>query len=350
MSENVFVLGAGASRHAGAPLMKDFLDVAEDIKKREVEKEASNDFDLVFKGLAALKQAHANAKIDTENVESVFAAFEIAKLLGHLGDLSGEEINRLPAAMRRLIQTTLEQSIKFLREEQAVLPPLPYRDFVSLLRDMGFQKVSVITFNYDLCLDYALHFDGVPVNYCLQDEKKSIALKLLKLHGSLNWARCSVCSEVISWHLSDYFKKFDWSLWRTQAKEFRLKVGSRIGQLTHCSTSPEGSMIVPPTWNKAQYHDQLECVWRAAANELIDAENILISGYSLPPTDHFFRYLYALGTMGKARLKRFWVFDPDKGVKERFMDLLGPLASSRFYFDYATFDQAIGMIRTKLNL
>lgn len=34
MAENVFILGAGASRKAGAPLMKGFLDSAEDLLKK----------------------------------------------------------------------------------------------------------------------------------------------------------------------------------------------------------------------------------------------------------------------------------------------------------------------------
>ena len=34
MSKTVFILGAGASREAGAPLMFDFLDTAENIMKR----------------------------------------------------------------------------------------------------------------------------------------------------------------------------------------------------------------------------------------------------------------------------------------------------------------------------
>jgi hypothetical protein len=34
MSEIMFVLGAGASKEAGAPLMGEFLDAADDIRKR----------------------------------------------------------------------------------------------------------------------------------------------------------------------------------------------------------------------------------------------------------------------------------------------------------------------------
>jgi hypothetical protein len=100
MSEIVFILGAGASREAGAPLMNDFLDVAYDIKKRLPDHaDTLKDFNLVFKGIAALEASVAKANVDLQNVESVFAAFEMAKLLGRLGSLSNEEINSLPTAM-----------------------------------------------------------------------------------------------------------------------------------------------------------------------------------------------------------------------------------------------------------
>jgi hypothetical protein len=34
-------------------------------------------------------------------------------------------------------------------------------------------------------------------------------------------------------------------------------------------------------------------------------------GYSLPPTDRFFRDLLSLGLQGGTPVERFWVFDPD---------------------------------------
>src|SRR5204863_6727828 len=114
MSEVVFVLGAGASKDAGAPLMAEFLDVADDLRKHsKIGEAATSDFALVFKALGSLQQAHSKAYLDLNNIESVFAAFEMAKLLGTLGALSQEELNQLPGAMRTLIVTTLEQSIEF---------------------------------------------------------------------------------------------------------------------------------------------------------------------------------------------------------------------------------------------
>jgi uncharacterized protein with NRDE domain len=89
MSKTVFILGAGASREAGGPLMADFLDIAEDmfeIMSQSQERHPYYDsFALVFKGVHKLQEAYARSTLDLNNIESVFAAFEMATLLGKLG-------------------------------------------------------------------------------------------------------------------------------------------------------------------------------------------------------------------------------------------------------------------------
>jgi hypothetical protein len=346
MSEIVFVLGAGASKMAGAPLMANFLDVADDLRKQNLAKEVLEDFDLVFKARAELQKAHSKAQLDIMNLESVFAAFEMAKLLERLGPLTPEEISRLSKAMRTLIVTTLELSINLPVRDRRVRPPSPYESFSGLIRVLvkARRTVSVITLNYDLCLDYALSSLGLPVSYCLGGEGDERGTKFLKLHGSMNFAQCSSCNKVVAWKLPDYFRQVGRHPWGDETS-VRLKVASNMKHFMHCGgSSVEGAFIVPPTWNKAQHHEQLGVVWRAAANELKDAKDVYIIGFSLPPTDFFFRQFYALASIGPTLLRRFWVFDPDESVESRFRDLLGPQAMSRFEFFPKRFDEAIDPI------
>jgi hypothetical protein len=101
---------------------------------------------------------------------------------------------------------------------------------------------------------------------------------------------------------------------------------------------PKSAYVVPPTWNESQYHAELESVWAAAARELSSAANIVVCGYSLPQSDHFFRQLYALGTISDQRLRNFLVFDPDEDVKKRFISLLGQAAIERFDYRPYSFD------------
>lgn len=50
MSRTVFILGAGASQLAGAPLMHDFLDVADDLRHGKKSGDLTNGFGLFVAG------------------------------------------------------------------------------------------------------------------------------------------------------------------------------------------------------------------------------------------------------------------------------------------------------------
>ena len=69
-------------------------------------------------------------------------------------------------------------------------------------------------------------------------------------------------------------------------------------------------------------------------------------------TNQFFRYLYALGTIGSAQLRRFWIFNPDKDgeVEKRIKKIIGLGMGNKFKFHKNTFAQAIQIIRTEFNI
>src|SRR5437773_7286949 len=86
---SVFILGAGASAHAGVPLMNEFFQVAEDLLwTRAIE--AADDqvaFELVLRARAQLQPVLSKARFNVRNLEAVFTAFEMAQLFGELGSL-----------------------------------------------------------------------------------------------------------------------------------------------------------------------------------------------------------------------------------------------------------------------
>lgn len=353
----MFILGAGASREAGGPLMSDFLDIAEGLIKSNETGGAADAFELVFRAKSALQIVHSKSTLDLDNIESLFAAFEMANLfMRPLGPLKIEEVEGLPTAMRHLIVQTLQRRILFQSNGEQVLPPTPYPGFVNFI-DQLLQRhdneVSVITFNYDLALDYAFHFFPMAIDYCLGVGLRAGALHFMKLHGSLNWTRCSKseCNAILAWYLDEYFSHHPWG--RVKKGVVRFDLADRIqSSLIHCNKprSPD-PVIVPPTWNKTQYHKEIENVWRRAAQHLSEAENIFVIGYSLPETDQFFRYLFALGTMSDRFVKNFWVFDPHtEPLKARFSQLLGPMTKRRFQCIEATFANAVGYIQRNAQL
>jgi hypothetical protein len=215
--------------------------------------------------------------------------------------------------------------------------------------------VSFIAMNYDLALDYMFQRRNTPVDYCFGESPQARAMPLMKLHGSVNWGRCTGCGEISPCSLPVFFQNRSWenALWSDRTITVALDVGAAIGQYQHCTGKPcePDPVIVPPTWNKAEYQ-QVANVWKHAARHLSEAENIIVIGYSLPESDQFFRYLFALGTIGDARPQRFWVVDPDpRGhVKERFKRLLGPSFESRFRVFPMSFSDAIPQVEAALQI
>ena len=355
MSEIVFILGAGASRDAGAPLIADFLDRADLLRRSGKVNEVKPHFDRVFDAISQLQAIQAKAHLDLYNIESVFAAFEMGKLIGKLPGIKSEEIESLLESMRWLILKTLQETVKYTKRGGHIDPDDSYRRFVKLLAEFNStprqDRCSVITFNYDVALDYALRHQKQEIDYCF-GRKMPSQISLMKLHGSVNWARCLRCG-VIPRDILTFVAENDFTGIRDLTR-VTLPLVSRLWTAKDkcgCGGDIEPvPVIVPPTWNKTQAQQELSAVWARAGAELSDAENIFVSGYSLTETDLFFRYLYAIGAVGKSMIKRFWVFDPDESgvVQERFRKLVGQATLSKFRCEKLTFIQAIDFVEKEL--
>jgi hypothetical protein len=348
--------------------MNTFINVALDIQRgigldKDLYPKEQGYFDLVFKARTALTQTHSKSVLNINNIESLFGAFDMAALLGRLGTLPDEEVQRLPTAVRYLIAKTIESRLTYVVNAGGLtLPPVPYGGFADLLRDLNKREhgsVSVITFNYDIGLDYAFHLSSMPFEYrCgvpngLDPGKKQSpgAIDLLKLHGSLNWGHCEKCPRVVPFELKDYFAEYHWEAGVATPHSRTIGIAKHLVQRSCpvCGTQlAENPVIVPPTWNKGNVHTGLSSVWRAAASHLAKAENVFIIGYSLPITDEFFRYFYSLSTVGDAVFSRFSVVDLNKQVFDRFNSILGQTAQDCFFPIQDTFEHAIPQIRQLL--
>lgn len=310
MSEIVFILGAGASKHCGAPLMGEFLDRADNLRREgggHIDHEA---FNRVFNAVSELQKVHSKATLDLDNLESVFGAFEMAQVIGLFPGLSGDAIPQLNRSFRKVIAQTLEETVGFVFAKGQINPPTDYHNFADLISDLGSGRrrrtCSIITFNYDVALDYALHFNSVPFSYGL--EQGDTQLPYLKLHGSLNWVQTTETPpRVVAWPVKE------WSAVQTLHLDEKDLVRYRVSrQLEHQNPAlgqfgyDFNPVIIPPTWNKTAYQANLANVWQRAARELADAQQIFVSGYSLIATDAYFRYLFALGAVAHPVLRDSW--------------------------------------------
>jgi hypothetical protein len=193
MARIVFVLGAGASRHTGAPLMTDFLRAIIDIQGGGALNDEARDFDLVVRANSQLDNLYAKLHMGYhENIENLLATFEMASILKILSDLEDADLSRLPSAMKRVIASTIERRVLFKYVKgRGFLPHHGYLEFADCIKRIfpsSPPDVAILTFNYDYALEYAFYATATEFSYGLPNAP-SIGIPILKLHGSLNWAQ-----------------------------------------------------------------------------------------------------------------------------------------------------------------
>jgi hypothetical protein len=344
--------------------MYDFIERAHRISGRGDGGWAEESFDAVLQARRRLQVAYAKSNIDLDNIENLFTTFEMAHLVGKLGNLPEDVVEELPSHLRFVIMRTLEQSVLYSidSDDALIRPPWPYEHFSELLIELGQSKgvapIAIISFNYDLCLEYALSVCGVDIDYGLPaaPKPKRDSIRLYKVHGSLNWRLEPNSHDVTAVPVSPLPTRHYWDRFGLDSPAERaidtmelLEGPGAWGGRIHPTP-----VIVPPTWNKGVYQEMLKTVWREASAAFASAENIFVIGYSLPVSDQFFRSFYALSTISDSIVERFWLFDPAPGqeICDRFGSLLGPaiLGRSRFMHHRVRFAKAIGVLADAFNV
>lgn len=350
--KNVFIFGAGASADAGAPLMGNFFDKAKNIYRLrnndDIIKKSSIDFERVFDALSDLQGIYAKSFLDLDNIETLFGAFEMGKIIGRLSKYNVDEIDELRKSIITVIVKTIEFSITYEVINNIARSPLPYDSFFSLIKkylndDYNKQHFdfSFITFNYDLALDVGLSSNDIKFNYFLEDDSND-CFPLLKLHGSINWAKERNSNKITFWDV----REVDYRSW-AKPKSVHYNIGSLIS--ANQNKYDGLPLIVPPTWNKTEYQQNLRRVWQKAAEELSLAENLFIIGYSLPETDMFFRYLYSLGSLSATQINKIVIINPDKKIEDRFRNMIAlNITNRRFTYIDRTFTESMNYIEQEL--
>jgi hypothetical protein len=347
MARNVFILGAGASRDAGVPLMRDFVPTILQLHDKQNYGPYKDEFDLVIEAFRILESAHAKANMEYRgNLEELFSSFEMAKVINRLGELPIDSIHRLPDAMRRVIVETIERQMLFSKATQGSLgfqPHPEYSKFAKVLQDANKESpgaVSVMTFNNK--------FD-----YCLDGQPREGVIPILKLHGSINWAICSnsECSKIVPYTIEDFRKEYGFRIaGGGHPPKLPYQISKRTIEIEHCGQKVlPVPFIVPPTWNKTQYHEQISNVWSNAARELVNAWTIFIIGYSMPKSDEFFRHLFPLSLIGNYHIANIYVISPTETSTKQLKSWAGPDIINVVHHEPIPFKKAAVFIRDKLS-
>jgi NAD-dependent SIR2 family protein deacetylase len=307
----VFVLGAGASAPDGVPLQKDLLPQI--YRPAHPELRASSNGRIV---LNFLHRWFPRAADDSPfaSLEEVFGFIDVllARRQGLPDGFTTEVLANIRVALVNCIHYVIDRARKS--------PATNYRAFWETVATSN-RNVAIVTLNYDTTLeeafdplypnraliDYRLGFlnydepSGIQGHHWWIDAAKPInrwpggdpvPIKVLKLHGSLNWKYCPSCREVLltPWDTSidldqGGFVRVD------GASCFEPEIVSPL-RCPYC-VGPFEALVAPPSHSKDLAHPVLTQLLTEAMRELRRSKRIVFIGYSFPEADVHIRAMLA---------------------------------------------------------
>jgi NAD-dependent SIR2 family protein deacetylase len=198
------------------------------------------------------------------------------------------------------------------------------------------EQVTIISTNYDIVIDNALYSTLESIRYGVHIraniypkvhavENGQVArydvsqlnkgrIKLLKLHGSLNWLYCERCNEL------------DITVGEKGIVEYLKDNSSELKCVTYpnctCNYVP---LIVTPTYLKNYDNRIFQKIWEEAEREIASAEELIFIGYSLPQADMLIKFMLINGIGKNSKRPRITVVDQLGGseAEKNFKELFG---------------------------
>jgi hypothetical protein len=319
---NVYILGAGFSRLRGLPLINDFMTQMRDALEyhgSEGHRRECAAIEAVLEFRLKASAAAYRIQIDLENIEELFSLASAST-----GQLEESMKLAIAATLDYAFQSKKEVTAKFRTDKGSFSPrekwsfeneppggfgggagcQAPAYEYIvqALLGNWvdidNHKENSFITFNYDTLLEDSLTSLGVGYSFGFDGSAKSegeYQTKVLKLHGSINWAI-------------------------PKKARTKIEVMKNYRSVVNAGLIPQ---IIPPTWKKDS-RGAFDDIWNQSLKALSDATRVVVIGFSIPPTDLHFKYLLAAGLRENYSLREIVFVNPNSGmalVKERCNDL-----------------------------
>ncbi|MBI3476587.1 MAG: SIR2 family protein [Acidobacteria bacterium] len=197
----------------------------------------------------------------------------IAIILDHTLENSKDLHNRL---ISRLVEEEIVKNFEFLS--------LNY----DILVDNALVAQERI-FDLDYCLEFT-NFDNVG-QWHRPNPKNSV--RLLKLHGSLNWLYCPTCRTMTL---------------TPKDKSVCKLVTDPDACICSCGTLSV-PIVIPPSYFKVLSNLYLQEVWNAAEQLLSKSDVWVFCGYSFPEADMHLKYLLKRVQVNSSKFRRVLVFN-----------------------------------------
>jgi hypothetical protein len=281
----VFILGAGATRGAFshvrvngkkivAPLNWDFFNIAESFAKAQVNDGFRDRYDRIRKVFQEEFPTRGRWPIPME------VAFSLLYVSKDFPGIFARRGPRRQAGARKEIEDFLRLTFGILSAIETKVPVQNrYADLVSRLEPGD----TILTLNYDTLLDTALVDAGwdpakgygltggtgkIEWRRTKPELLASLAnVKLLKLHGSLNW------------YVRGSFEKLA-QVFEKKPSKVVISKPPRTNEFTGFVRQ-----IIPPIYGKFFGHKHWQGLWSTAHRALVDADTVVVIGCSLVDTD-----------------------------------------------------------------
>jgi len=274
--DTVLILGAGFSKPAGGPLLRDLLTP----KFRQ--KSAANP-----EALEALVRLQADRRQDPRSSESLETLFtEILRMARTRGPMSAADERWEAGWLLQSLTIHLASVCGELRVRRRSRLWNTYTEYLRWLRKDS-RSLAIVTFNYDLLLEHLLddievrfeygkhsgiEYDDASRRRTIRRSLLHPRVQVLKLHGSANWGVCRGCRKARA--PDDMVVAFE-----------KAYVPLRRKTCPQCKDKPMESGIIPPILEKSGESRHTGPVWLAARQALRRAREIVVIGYSLPQSD-----------------------------------------------------------------
>lgn len=294
-----FFLGAGFSKAFGFPVMNDFFRHArESGRLTSDQKGALEELQLRARAVALMVGASDN---NLEDVLSMaYAPHE-------------KHTEEFPASICEILRRIFSDP-KRMREKDRVCKR--FGQFIGGPSFWEQYELSVLTTNYDLCIETLLNSQSVKTLipgewsrggtqtdhpfYVREPHPGYPTCRLAKLHGSINWHRTpdNDAGFVVADGLAELMNPdAKGSTWLPEV----------------CASNyqpPSTPIILPPTLFKLQEFAWIQEVWLEAAQALRDTDELVFVGYSFPESDTHMRFFIGSCLTPNVALQRIFIIDP----------------------------------------
>jgi NAD-dependent SIR2 family protein deacetylase len=295
MENRVVIVGAGFSAPAGVPnqtnLLNKVLNLDDSYETIDAfNTEIPSDKEIIEIFLNHLFKNTEHEKISLEDLYTIIDQAILKKRNVGIFDLASTI--QVRESLDRLISFIVNRQIK---EETINNLYIPLYESLSEIPDLSF-----ISLNWDFLLERILYKKNISVDYKIplevlpyQDKtNKKLHHEILKPHGSLNWQLCPICESIYS--------DIDFS-----TQNISLTKCPKCQNIYESSTYEKAKLaennininqrlmplLISPTFIKENNIPHLNFIFQEIYKKLIEADEIIFIGYSLPISDHDIRNL-----------------------------------------------------------